>query len=135
MTVKKTSTNMVCVVNLVSPDGRYDATFLDNYGQINVVDGLKRIRGVSDVKPFGRKYAMRIWLDPARMANQKIAPGEVIDAVQSENKQAASGKIGACPCRAGSGSSTRSTSRAASTRFRSSRTSLSAATTTARLSE
>ena len=43
VTVKKTSTNMVCVVNLVSPDGRYDATFLDNYGQINVVDMLKRI--------------------------------------------------------------------------------------------
>ncbi len=97
VTIKKTSTNMVCVVNLVSPDGRYDATFLDNYGQINVVDGLKRIPGVSDIKPFGRKYAMRIWLDPNRMANEKIAPSEVIQAVQSENKQAASGKIGAEP--------------------------------------
>ncbi len=97
LTVKKTSTNMVCVVNLVSPDGRYDSTFLDNYGQINVVDGLKRIPGVSDVKPFGRKYAMRIWLDPNRMSNQRISPDEVIAAVQSENKQAASGKIGSAP--------------------------------------
>jgi HAE1 family hydrophobic/amphiphilic exporter-1 len=97
VTIKKTSTNMVCVVNLISPDGRYDATFLDNYAQINVIDALKRIPGVSDVNPFGRKYAMRIWLDPDRMANQRLSPAEVIDAIQSENKQAASGKIGAAP--------------------------------------
>jgi hydrophobe/amphiphile efflux-1 (HAE1) family protein len=97
VTVKKTSTNMVCVVNLISPDGRYDATFLDNYGQINVVDALKRIPGVSDVNPFGRKYAMRVWLDPDRMANQRISPSEVVQAIQQENKQAASGKIGALP--------------------------------------
>ena len=97
VTVKKTSTNMVCVVNLVSPDGRYDATFLDNYAQINIVDALKRIPGVSDVNPFGRKYAMRIWLDPDRMANQRISPAEVVEAVQQENKQSASGKIGAAP--------------------------------------
>jgi HAE1 family hydrophobic/amphiphilic exporter-1 len=97
VTVKKTSTNMVCVVNLVSPDGRYDATFLDNYAQINVVDALKRIPGISDVNPFGRKYAMRVWLDPDRMANQRISPNEVIQAIQQENKQAASGKIGAAP--------------------------------------
>jgi HAE1 family hydrophobic/amphiphilic exporter-1 len=101
VTVKKTSTNMVCVVNLVSPDGKYDATFLDNYAQIYVVDGLKRIAGVSDVNPFGRKYAMRIWLNPDRMANQQISPDDVIQAIQSENKQAASGKIGAAPSPAG----------------------------------
>jgi hydrophobe/amphiphile efflux-1 (HAE1) family protein len=97
VTVKKTSTDMVCVVNLVSPDGRYDATFLDNYGQINVVDVLKRIKGVGDVNPFGRKYAMRIWLDPDRMANQQISPGEVTRAIEQENKQAAAGKVGALP--------------------------------------
>src|SRR4051812_6819721 len=97
VTVKKTSTSMVCIVNLISPDGRYDATFLDNYGQINVVDGLKRIPGVSDVNPFGRKYAMRVWLDPDRMANQRLGPSEVVRAIQQENKQAASGKIGALP--------------------------------------
>ena len=97
VTVKKTSTSMVCVVNLISPDGRFDATFLDNYGQINVVDALKRIPGVSDVNPFGRKYAMRVWLDPDRMANQRLGPSEVVHAIQQENKQAASGKIGALP--------------------------------------
>src|SRR5262249_58395325 len=55
------------------------------------------IPGVSDVNPFGRKYAMRVWLDPDRMANQRISPAEVIQAIQQENKQAASGKIGALP--------------------------------------
>ena len=103
VTIKKTSTNMVCVVNLTSkldPSTNqpiYDSTFLDNYAQINVVDALKRIPGVSDVNPFGRKYAMRVWLDPDRMANQRISPDLVVQAIQSENKQAASGKIGASP--------------------------------------
>jgi HAE1 family hydrophobic/amphiphilic exporter-1 len=97
VTIKKTSTDMVCVVNLVSPDGRYDSTYLDNYAQIYVLDVLKRIPGVSDVNTFGRKYAMRIWLDPDRMAAQLIEPDEVIQAIQAENRQAAAGKIGAQP--------------------------------------
>src|SRR4029078_1519040 len=90
VTVKKTSTTMVCVVNLTSPDGRYDATCLDNYGQINVVDSLKRIPGVSDVNPFGRKYAMRVWLDPDRIANPRIYSAEGVEAIQQEDKQSAS---------------------------------------------
>ncbi len=97
VTIKKTSTDMVCVVNLVSPDGRYDSTFLDNYAQIYAIDVLRRIPGVSDVTAFGRKYAMRIWLEPDRLAAQKIAPKEVIDAIASENKQAAAGRIGSQP--------------------------------------
>ena len=98
---KKTTTNMVCVVNLVSPKGTYSSSFLDNYAQINVVDVLKRIRGISDVNVFGQKYAMRIWLDPDRMANEQISPDEVIAAIKSENRQAAAGKIGALPVPAG----------------------------------
>ncbi len=97
VTIKKTSTDMVCVVNLISPDGRYDANFLDNYGQIYVADVLKRINGVSDVNVFGRKYAMRIWLDPDRLANMLISSTEVITAVQQENLQAAAGKVGGQP--------------------------------------
>ncbi|APW60394.1 efflux RND transporter permease subunit [Paludisphaera borealis] len=97
VTIKKTSTDMVCVVNLISPDGRYDANFLDNYGQIYVCDVLKRIPGVSDVMTFGRKYAMRIWIDPDRLANMRIGPSEIIMAVQQENLQAAAGKIGGQP--------------------------------------
>src|SRR5262249_30677489 len=97
VTIKKTSTDMVCVVNLVSPDGRYDSTFLDNYAQIYVLDVLKRISGVSDVTPFGLRYAMRVWLDPDRMAAQLIAPTEIVQAIQAENRQAAAGKIGGQP--------------------------------------
>lgn len=98
---KKTTTNMVCVVNLVSPKGTHSPNFLDNYAQINIVDQLKRIRGISDLYVFGRKYAMRIWLDPDKMASQQISPEEVITAIQSENRQAAAGKIGAPPVPAG----------------------------------
>jgi HAE1 family hydrophobic/amphiphilic exporter-1 len=94
---KKTTTNMVCVVSLFSPNETYDANFLDNYGQINVVDVMRRIKGVSDVNIFGRKYAMRIWLDADRMANYFITPDEVVAAIKSENRQAAAGKIGAPP--------------------------------------
>ncbi len=97
VTITKSLTDMVCVVNLISPDGRYDATFLDNYGQIHVADVLKRIKGISDATVLGRKYAMRIWIDPDRLANMKIAPTEVIVAVQQENVQAAAGKIGGRP--------------------------------------
>jgi HAE1 family hydrophobic/amphiphilic exporter-1 len=97
VSIKKTSTDMVCVVNLISPDGRYDANFLDNYGQIYVADVLKRIKGVSDANVLGRKYAMRIWIDPDRLANMKIAPTEVIQAIQQENVQAAAGKVGGRP--------------------------------------
>jgi hydrophobe/amphiphile efflux-1 (HAE1) family protein len=101
VTIKKTSTDMVCVVNLVSPDGRLDSTYLDNYAQIYVLDSLKRVTGVSDVSVFGRKYAMRIWLDPDHMASQFISPEEVITRIQAENRQAAAGKIGAEPIPAG----------------------------------
>lgn len=99
--VKKASTNMVCVVNLVSPKGTYDSAFLSNFAEINVIDGLRRIAGVGEVSNFGQKYAMRIWLDPERMSNQQIAPSEVINAIKQENRQAASGKIGAAPVPAG----------------------------------
>lgn len=98
---KKTTTNMVCVVNLVSRKKTYDSNFLDNYAQINVVDVLKRIRGISDVSVFGRKYAMRIWLDPDRLSNERITPDEVLTAIKSENRQAAAGKIGGPPVPAG----------------------------------
>ncbi len=95
--IKKASTNMVCVVNLVSPRGTYESSFLSNFAEINVIDALRRVKGVGDVTTFGRKYAMRIWLDPDRMANESITSKEVTDAIKQENRQAASGKVGAAP--------------------------------------
>ena len=97
MTIKKTSTDMVCVVNLVSPDGRYDSTYLDNYAQIYVLDVLKRIAGVSDVNVFGRKYAMRDLAQPGSDGRQLIPPTSGRQAIQAENRQAAAGKIGGQP--------------------------------------
>ena len=99
VSIKKTSTDIVCVVNLVDASGKglYDATFLDNYGQIYVADSLKRIKGVSDITVIGRKYAMRVWIDPNRMAEMRISPSELIQAIQQENVQAAAGKIGGAP--------------------------------------
>ena len=134
VTIKKTSTDMVCVVNLVSPDGRFDSTYLDNYAQIYVLDSLKRVSGVSDVSVFGRKYAMRIWLDPDHMASQQIAPDEVIARIQAENRQAAAGKIGAQPIPPGPGVQGISDPHqgAADDRRRSSRTSSFAGATMAR---
>ncbi len=101
--VKKASTNMTCVVNLVSPEGTFDSSFLDNYAEINVLNVLKRIAGVGDAYVFGRKYAMRIWLEPARLDSQKISTREVVAAIQRENRQAAAGKIGAAPAPIGQG--------------------------------
>ncbi len=94
---KKASTSMVCVVSVFADGGNYDSTFLDNFAEINVVDQLRRVPGVGDVNIFGRKYAMRIWLDPDRMANEGITPDEVVQAIKEENHQAAAGKVGAAP--------------------------------------
>ncbi len=99
--IKKASTNMVVVVNLVSPQGTYKSEFLDNYAQINLLDVLKRVPGVSDINIFGNKYAMRIWIDPDRMAANKISPAEVVAAIRQENRQNATGKLGAEPMPAG----------------------------------
>ena len=95
--IKKASTNMVVVVNLISPHDTYDSGFLDNYAQINVVDVLKRVPGVSDINIFGSKYAMRIWIDPDRMASNKMTTAEVLAAIRQENRQSATGKLGAEP--------------------------------------
>ena len=101
--IKSTSTSMVCVVNLVSPKRTYDSAFLSFQLRRNQRDrrSPKRIKGVGDVNTFGRKYAMRVWLDSDRMANQTISVKEVIDAIKQENRQAASGKVGAPPAPVG----------------------------------
>ena len=98
VTIKKTSTDMVCVVNLISPDGRYDANFLDNYGQINVADVLKRITGRQ------RRQRLRPQVRDADLArprphgqHEDRARPRSIQAIQQENVQAAAGKIGGRP--------------------------------------
>lgn len=96
--IKKVSSNMVLVVNLNSNREDLDPAFLSNYADIHIVPVLSRIPGVGDVNNFGLlQYAIRIWLDPDKMASMSISPQEVIAAVQEQNKQAPVGVIGQPP--------------------------------------
>jgi HAE1 family hydrophobic/amphiphilic exporter-1 len=85
-----------------SPDGSYDSLFLSNYLDIYVRDAVKRVSGVGDVFIFGeRKYAMRLWLDPDRMAQRGLSATNVLAALQEQNVQVAAGQVGQAPLPAG----------------------------------
>jgi multidrug efflux pump len=95
---QKRSTDILLVISLTSVDPRYDTLYLSNYANINILDEIKRIPGVADATIFGaRDYAMRVWLNPARMAQVGVTPTDVADAISAQNYQYASGKIGAEP--------------------------------------
>ena len=96
--VDKQSTSLTMVVSLLSPGGTFDGTFLTNYADIHVTDALTRVPGVGKINNFGlRKYAIRIWLDPERMATMDIGIQDVRNAISSQNKQAIAGQVGAPP--------------------------------------
>jgi multidrug efflux pump len=96
-TVKSTP-DITMVVHLVSPSGRYGMDYLRNYGVLNVKDRLARIPGVGQVLIWGGgEYAMRIWLDPQKVAQRGLSASDVVDAVRGENVQAAAGVVGASP--------------------------------------
>lgn len=85
-----------------SPDGTYDSLFLSNYLDLYVRDAVKRVPGVGDVFIFGeRKYAMRLWLDPGRMAQRGLSATTVLAALQEQNVQVAAGQVGQAPLPAG----------------------------------
>jgi multidrug efflux pump len=96
--VAKQSNNFLLVFAVHSPDNSRDTLFLSNYVTQNVVDELKRVPGVADVFIFGaRDYAMRLWLNPDRMAQLGITPSDIAAAVGAQNAQFAAGRIGAPP--------------------------------------
>ncbi len=98
VTTEKASPNLTMVVHLVSPDNSRDALYLRNYGQLNVRDEMLRIPGMGSVQMFGAgNYAMRIWLDPAKLAARAITSSEVIAAIREQNAQVAAGTVGAPP--------------------------------------
>jgi HAE1 family hydrophobic/amphiphilic exporter-1 len=98
VSVRKSSTTMLLVLNLSSPNGTFDDVFLGNYAGIYLKDELARVRGVGDVNIFtARDYGMRIWLDPDRMTSLGIGVDEVTKAIRDQNIQAAAGQIGAAP--------------------------------------
>ena len=98
ITVKKQSTNIVMLIALTSPNNVYDTTFLSNYASIHMVDTLARVPGVGNVNVLSeRDYGMRIWLDPAKMAQLGITASDVTNALNSQNVQAPAGQIGQQP--------------------------------------
>ena len=98
VTVNTFSPAILEIVALYSDEGRYDATFLSNYALVNLLDGLKRVPGVGRAQILGaRNYAMRIWLDPLRMAQLGVSPSDVAKAVNAQNAQYSLGSVGAQP--------------------------------------
>jgi len=98
ITTIKSSTDLTLVVHLLSPDGRYDTTYLRNYAVLNVKDRLARLQGVGDVQVFGSgDYAMRVWLDPQKVAQHGLSASDVVNAIRGQNIQAAAGVVGASP--------------------------------------
>jgi hydrophobic/amphiphilic exporter-1 (mainly G- bacteria), HAE1 family len=98
VTVSKNSGTFVAALGIVSTDPRWDQAYLTNFLESNVVNDLKRINGVSDVRVFGeRKYAMRLWVDPKRLADNGLTAGDVVTSLQAQNVQVAAGAIGAPP--------------------------------------
>jgi len=102
VTVAKSSQNFVLGAAVYSPDGRYTPLFMSNYLDVYVKDTLKRIPGVAEVFIFGeRKYSMRLWLDPVRMASRALTATDVVNALQEQNVEVAAGQVGQAPIAVG----------------------------------
>lgn len=98
VTVKKSSASMLEVISLYSDDGSMDSVEVYNYVSLNILDELKRISGVGDIRAIGDKeYSMRIWLNPDLLNKFQVTANEVINAVNDQNAQYATGKIGEEP--------------------------------------
>jgi len=98
VTTVKSSPNLTMVAHLVSPNGRYDDVYLRNYAVLNVKDQLARIPGMGEVQLFGAgDYAMRIWIDPQKLAARGMTASDVVNAVREQNMQVAAGVVGASP--------------------------------------
>src|SRR6185369_7547490 len=98
VTTTKRSPDLTMVVHLKSPDGRYDMLYLRNFAVLNVKDRLAKIEGVGSVQLFGSgDYAMRIWLNPEKIAARNMTAGEVVAAIRQQNVQVAAGVINGPP--------------------------------------
>ena len=98
ITTVKSSPDITLVVHLLSPNDRYDMTYLRNYGVLNVKDRLARIQGVGQVVIWGAgDYSMRVWLDPQKVAERGLSPGDVVREIRAQNVEAATGTVGASP--------------------------------------
>src|SRR5437588_1862252 len=99
---KKSSPSVLLVVNLISPDRRYDSVYMSNFATIQLKDELLRLKGVGDILMLGvRDYSMRLWLDPYKLATRGLTASDVISAIQNQNVQVAAGTVGQQPVPAG----------------------------------
>src|ERR1700720_3120459 len=102
ITTAKTSQNFVFGAAVYADNNKYSTLFLSNYLDVYVRDSLKRIPGVADVIIFGeRKYSMRLWLDPVRMAGRGLTAPDVVNALAEQNVEVAAGQVGQQPANAG----------------------------------
>ena len=98
LTITKQSSNLVLILNVFSPKGTLDKAFLQNYADIHLNDPLARIPGIASITNYGfSKYAMRIWLDPERLANMGMTAMDVEAALREQNNQVAAGKLAQAP--------------------------------------
>ncbi|MEO0965712.1 MAG: efflux RND transporter permease subunit [Planctomycetota bacterium] len=98
VSVEKKSTDLTAVINIYSPSGAFDSEYLGNYAQINIIDSVSRIDGVGSVINFGLKnYAIRVWLDPAKMAELDLDAMDVVSAIEDQNLEIPSGTIAQLP--------------------------------------
>ena len=98
ISVQKQSTGFIMAVGVYAENNAYDSLFMSNYLDIYVKDALKRIPGLADVFIFGeRKYSMRLWLDPDRLAARALTAGDVVQALREQNVQVAAGSLGQSP--------------------------------------
>ncbi|WP_430735564.1 efflux RND transporter permease subunit [Halodesulfovibrio aestuarii] len=98
VTVSKKSSNMLQVISIFSPEGKYDTVYMSNYSLVNIIDDLKRISGVGDAVVFGaQNYSIRIWIRPDRLAQLGLTPSDIATAVREQNAQFAAGAIGKDP--------------------------------------
>ncbi|MGL4604568.1 MAG: efflux RND transporter permease subunit, partial [Iodobacter sp.] len=95
--IVKSRSNYLMFITLLSPDGSHDNVDLGSYVNSSVIDSLRRVPGVGEAMLFGSEYAMRIWLDPAKLAGYKMSASEALAAVRAQNVQLATGEIGQLP--------------------------------------
>ncbi|WP_027052370.1 efflux RND transporter permease subunit [Mesorhizobium erdmanii] len=101
ITVSKSSTGFLMVIGFVSSDGKMNSTDLADYVDSTINDTLKRVEGVGSTQLFGSGYAMRIWLDPDKLAKYTLMPSDVASAIEAQNTQVSAGQLGGMPQRKG----------------------------------
>src|SRR5437899_1645529 len=102
VSISKSGNSFVFAAGFYAENNQYDSLFISNYVDVYLRDALKRVKGVGDVIIFGeRKYSMRLWLDPVRMASRNLTASDIVNALREQNVQVAAGQVGQQPAKAG----------------------------------